>query len=71
LLAKEQAVPAYVIFPDRTLVDMARTKPRTAADLARVHGVGEAKLRRYGEVFLGVIRAYLPSAADGQQAGAS
>ena len=49
-------MPAYVIFPDRTLIDMARRKPTIGGQMAAVHGVGEAKLARYGEVFLQVIR---------------
>jgi ATP-dependent DNA helicase RecQ len=55
-LAKARAVPAYVILPDRSLMDMARRKPATLAELAGIHGVGEAKLRQYGERFLAVIR---------------
>ena len=57
-LAKEQRVAAYVVFADKTLIDMARRKPATAAELSVVHGVGEAKLRRYGDTFLEVIRAH-------------
>jgi ATP-dependent DNA helicase RecQ len=57
-LAKEQRVAAYVVFADKTLIDMARRKPATAAEMSAVHGVGEAKLRQYGEVFLDVIRLY-------------
>jgi ATP-dependent DNA helicase RecQ len=55
-LAKAQAVPAYVILPDRSLLDMARRKPATLAEMGSIHGVGEAKLRQYGEQFLSVIR---------------
>jgi ATP-dependent DNA helicase RecQ len=55
-LAKAQAVPAYVILPDRSLLDMARRKPATLAELAGIHGVGAAKLKQYGERFLAVIR---------------
>jgi ATP-dependent DNA helicase RecQ len=55
-LAKAQAVPAYVILPDRSLIDMAKRKPATAVEMAQVHGVGETKLARYGEAFLQVIR---------------
>lgn len=58
-LAKEQAVPAYVIFPDRSLADMSRIKPSTLEAMAEVHGVGRAKLARYGDEFLGVIRRHL------------
>jgi ATP-dependent DNA helicase RecQ len=57
-LAKAQSVPAYVILPDRSLLDMARRKPATAAQMAGIHGVGEAKLARYGEAFLEVIRGH-------------
>ncbi len=57
-LAKAQAVPAYVILPDRSLLDMARRKPATASEMAGIHGVGEAKLARFGEAFLEVIREY-------------
>jgi ATP-dependent DNA helicase RecQ len=55
-LARAQGVPAYVIFPDRTLIEMAQHKPQTLAALADLHGVGKAKLAQYGEVFLEVIR---------------
>ena len=57
-LAKEQRVAAYVVFADKTLIDMARRKPATAAEVSAVHGVGTAKLRQYGEVFLDVIRQH-------------
>src|SRR6202045_4346035 len=62
-LAKEQRVAAYVVFADKTLVDMARRKPATAAEMAAVHGVGEAKLRQYGDIFLDVIRQYAAAQA--------
>jgi ATP-dependent DNA helicase RecQ len=45
-----------VILPDRSLIDMAKRKPRTAAEMGQVHGVGETKLALYGEAFLEVIR---------------
>ena len=57
-LAKAQDVPAYVVLPDRSLIDMARRKPATLAEMAEVHGVGEAKLARYGAEFLDVIRRH-------------
>jgi ATP-dependent DNA helicase RecQ len=57
-LAKEQRVAAYVVFADKTLIDMARRRPATAAEMSAVHGVGEAKLRQYGDVFLDVIRQH-------------
>ncbi len=54
-LAKAQAVPAYVVLPDRSLLDMARRKPATLDDMMQVHGVGAAKLARYGREFLDAI----------------
>jgi ATP-dependent DNA helicase RecQ len=53
--AKERGVPAYVVFTDRTLVDMARRKPVTIDQFAEVHGVGAAKLRDFAEPFLKTI----------------
>jgi ATP-dependent DNA helicase RecQ len=57
-LAKEQRVAAYVVFADKTLIDMARRKPATPVEMSAVHGVGEAKLRQYGDIFLDVIRQH-------------
>ena len=57
-LAKKQRVAAYVVFADKTLIDMVRLKPRDRSEMSLVHGVGEAKLRQYGQVFLDTIRAH-------------
>ena len=54
-LAKEQGVPAYVIFDNKTLLKLVELKPRSLAHLRRVPGVGEVKLERYGEAFLAVV----------------
>ena len=54
-LAKERGVPAYVVFSDRSLMDMARRRPQSEADFADVHGVGAAKLRDFAAPFLGAI----------------
>ena len=54
-LAEAQKVPAYVVFPDRTLIEMAETRPATLDAMARVGGVGAKKLERYGQAFLEVI----------------
>jgi ATP-dependent DNA helicase RecQ len=62
-LAKEQRVAAYVVFADKTLIDMARRKPKTTAEMAAVHGVGESKLRQYGEVFLEIVRQHAAGGA--------
>ena len=55
-LAREQGVPPYVVFHDATLRELARLKPRRLEDLAQIPGVGEHKLRKYGSVFLRVLR---------------
>ncbi|MDI5941982.1 RecQ family ATP-dependent DNA helicase, partial [Micromonospora sp. DH15] len=53
--AKEQGVPAYVVFHDATLRQIAADPPSTLDELARVNGVGEAKLARYGEQLLAAL----------------
>ncbi|MGD0699864.1 MAG: DNA helicase RecQ [Trebonia sp.] len=53
--AKEQGVPAYVVFHDATLRAIAVTAPGTLAELAAINGVGESKLAKYGEGILGVL----------------
>ena len=53
--ADKQNVPAYVVFGDATLIEMAAKRPRTSDDLLEVNGVGKAKLERYGEAFLEAI----------------
>ena len=55
-LARAAKVPAYVIFPDRTLVEMAVRRPVSLDALSGVRGVGPTKLERYGEKILAVIR---------------
>ena len=57
-LAREGSVPAYVIFSDRTLIEMAKEQPRNLREFEMLHGVGAAKLERFGEVFLREIKAF-------------
>jgi ATP-dependent DNA helicase RecQ len=57
-LARRQHQPAYVIFPDRTLIEMAARRPRNLEELAAIHGVGIAKLQKYGAAFLAAIRGH-------------
>ncbi len=54
-LASEQQVPAYVVFSDATLMAMAANRPQTAHDFLAIPGVGQAKLDRYGDLFMGMI----------------
>ena len=57
-IARAQNVPPYVIFHDRTLIELASARPVSRAQMAAVPGVGEAKLERYGPAFLAVIAAH-------------
>ena len=57
-LAAERGVPAYLLFSDATLRDMARAKPRSAAALLSIRGVGERKLADLGQRFLDHIASY-------------
>ena len=59
-LAEAQRVPAYVIFNDRTLIEMAELRPATLDSLAGITGVGAKKLERYGQAFLQVITGDAP-----------
>ncbi|WP_434615334.1 DNA helicase RecQ [Tabrizicola sp. M-4] len=54
-LAEAQGVPAYVVFPDRTLIEMAEKRPATMDEMAGITGVGAKKLESYGAEFLAVI----------------
>ncbi len=54
-LAREQGVPPYVIFHDSTLLEILNRHPATLDEMAQISGVGQAKLARYGVVFLGVL----------------
>ena len=54
-LAEAARVPAYVIFPDRTLIEMAEARPQSLDNMAGINGVGAKKLERYGSAFLEVI----------------
>ncbi|MBA3341270.1 MAG: ATP-dependent DNA helicase RecQ [Gemmatimonadaceae bacterium] len=54
-IAREERVPAYIVFSDRTLAEMAFQKPHSLDAMSRVRGVGAMKLNKYGEKFLAVI----------------
>ena len=57
-IAQREGVPAYVVFSNAALVDMAAKRPRTREEFLGVSGVGEVKAARYGEAFLRVIADY-------------
>ena len=57
-LAKEQGVPAFVIFHDSTLRNIAEQRPTSVVALGRVGGIGGSKLARYGEQLVEVVRQH-------------
>jgi ATP-dependent DNA helicase RecQ len=57
-LADEVGVPPYVIFSDRTLTEMAAYYPQSTENLLKISGVGQVKLRQYGDAFLELIKSY-------------
>jgi ATP-dependent DNA helicase RecQ len=59
-LAGEMNVPAYVVFSDNTLRELARHRPVTLEQFARIKGVGERKLQDYGEAFVAAISEHSP-----------
>lgn len=65
-LAEAAKVPPYVIFADRSLVEMAERRPSSLDDFARITGVGATKLEKYGASFLAVIAGQDPGAPTGQ-----
>ena len=55
--SREDGVPAYVVFSDRTLAELAAARPATQDELSAVHGLGPVKIDRYGEAVLAVVAA--------------
>lgn len=68
-LARLRKAPAYVIFSDRTLIDMAHKMPLTAMDFAQVHGVGAAKLEQFAKPFLQEIGEFVASQQNLKRVG--
>ncbi|MBF9034795.1 DNA helicase RecQ [Rhodobacterales bacterium HKCCE2091] len=60
-LAEAQSVPAYVIFTDRTLIEMAETRPASLDAMALISGVGAMKLEKYGAAFLEIVTGDAPA----------
>jgi len=56
-IARDEGVPAYMVFPDRTLIEMAEAMPSTLDEMRGVQGIGERKLSLYGEAFLEALHA--------------
>ncbi|TGT92505.1 ATP-dependent DNA helicase RecQ, partial [bacterium M00.F.Ca.ET.163.01.1.1] len=60
-IARAQNVPPYVIFHDKTLIELAAAKPVSVKDMAQIPGVGDTKLERYGPAFLEAIMQHAAS----------
>lgn len=58
-IALKQSVPAYVVFSDAALREMASSKPKNESEFLAINGVGENKLKRYGSIFLSEIKKYI------------
>jgi len=56
--SNDQGVPPYVVFGDKTLLAMVEHRPSTLDEFRQLHGVGDVKLKRYGEPFLEVISTF-------------
>ena len=56
-LADKNGVPPYIIFSDKSLIDMCHRRPRTKAEFAEVFGVGEQKLERFSDIFIRTINS--------------
>ena len=63
-LAKEENMPAYIVFSNATLKDMAQKAPVTMAEFLAVSGVGKFKAERYGQRFLTAIKKYMDGEFD-------
>lgn len=63
--ARQQAVPPYVVFHDRTLLELAVRQPSSLDELSQVSGIGAAKLERYGEALLAVLREQGEGGSEG------
>ena len=57
-IAQEESVPPYIVFSDKTLIDMCVKKPFSQAEMLNVSGVGENKLKKYGQRFLETIQQF-------------
>ena len=60
-LAAKDAIPAYIVFPDASLLDMCYKKPVSLIQFSAVTGVGQVKLEKYGEIFTDLIRSHVNS----------
>jgi ATP-dependent DNA helicase RecQ len=57
-LADKAGLLPYVIFPDKTLIEMAAFSPRSEESRLRIHGIGSVKYKKYGTIFLDIVEQY-------------
>ncbi len=57
-IADKSGVPPYIIFPDKSLIEMSAYLPQSESAIRKIHGVGEYKLKKYGKHFLKIIKTY-------------
>ena len=57
-LARKKSVPAYIVFGDKTLRDIAAKKPVTKKDFSDIYGVGENKMKSYADIFIKIVKDY-------------
>jgi ATP-dependent DNA helicase RecQ len=67
-IADANGVPPYVVFHDATLVGMIDQRPATLVEMLNISGIGQAKLQKYGQQFLGVLRDFDPALGDSNPA---
>jgi len=61
IIAAANDLPPYVIFHDSTLLEIVQMRPTSAGELLQITGIGQAKLEKYGETFLGIVQQFQPS----------
>ena len=66
-IAEEEQVPAFIVCHDRTLWEMATKCPQTTESFHKVSGIGPAKVKKYADIFLSIIRAYCQKGGDNQE----
>jgi len=55
-IATKKKIPPYVVFHDKTLIDMAAKRPASIEEMSLIHGIGASKLKKYGQIFLDEIK---------------
>ncbi len=66
-IARQEGIAAFMVFPDRTLIDMVEKRPGTLVEMSLVHGVGQSKLSRYGLRFLEALAQACAGVEDWQK----